>query len=270
MTMTTLNRRSETTRQPRGLRSYRWGMGQAIEMVLLLIVCWFLLAATYPDIQAFWRDLLAWAWPRLGIGPGSAVALDQVQFLGRPWDVVGLHVSTTAPTTAQAWVTLLVLALLFLLSLLVPRRHLPWIYFWRALVVLGAMSTAAFLAFPTLLDVEVSGYFNGLMQIGSIILWLVHVLHAGLLYIFPLGALHKLLATVVAVVFVIVSVPFHVGTLAWIVHETNTLVLLPIYMVATFLPPVFAQIGIYSYFVSNARVSERRSTARAQALVAKS
>ena len=46
------------------------------------------------------------------------------------------------------------------------------------------------------------------------------------------------------------------------VAHTSTLVMLPIYMLATFLPPVFAQLGIYSYFISRARVAERRGAVR--------
>ncbi|GEM_PF-807601 len=262
--MTIRTRHPETTRQQRGLRSYFWSAAQTVEVLLLLLVCWLCLAIGYRPVQGLWHGLLAWAWPRLGIGPETAVTLEPVWFLGRAWDVVALRVGATAPTAVQAWVTLAVLALLFLASFAVPRRHLPWIYVWRVVTVLGMASALAFLWFPALFQVQVSDYFNSLMRIGSIVLWLVPLLHAALLYIFPLGLLHKLLATLVAVAFVVVSAPFHVGALAWLVHETNTLMLLPLYMLATFLPPVLAQIGIYAYFVSKAPVSERRSAVRTQ------
>lgn len=269
MTMPLRTRPIETTRQQRGLRSYAWSKGQSLELLVLLVVCWVVLALGYQHIQGLWHGLLGWAWPRMGIGPETAITLDPVSFLGRNWSVVGMGVTASVPTATQAWMTLGVLALLLLASLLLPRRHLPWIYLWRAVVFLGMMSATAFLWFPALFQVQVSEYFNSLMRISSITLWLVPVLHAAVLYIFPLGVLQKLLATLVAVVFVIVSVPFHVGALAWIVHQTNTLVLLPIYMLATFLPPVLAQIGIYSYFVSKAPVSERRSGARPKSPVAR-
>ncbi|WP_313082857.1 hypothetical protein [Pulveribacter sp.] len=261
--MTIRPRRIETTRQQRGLRSYSWGTAQTVETLVLLLLCWCCLALGFRHVQALWHGLLAWAWPRMGIGPETAVVLEPVYFLSRRWDVVGMQVMASAPTAAQAWVTLAVLALLFVASMLVPRRHLPFIYLWRVAAFLGMASAMAFLWFPTLFRVDVSDYFNSLMQISGIVLWVMPPLHAALLYIFPLGMLQKLLATLVAVAFVVISAPFHVGALAWFVHETNTLALLPIYMLATFLPPVLAQIGIYSYFVSKASVSERRSAARA-------
>lgn len=261
--MTIRPRRIETTRQQRGLRSYSWGTAQTVETLALLLLSWLCLAVGFRHVQILWHGLLAWAWPRLGMGPDTAVMFEPVYFFAYRWDVVSMHVTASAPTTAQAWVTLVVLALLFAASMLVPRRHLPYIYLWRAATFLGMASALAFLWFPALFQVDVSDYFNSLMRISSIVLWIMPLLHAALLYIFPLGMAQKLLATLVAVGFVVVSAPFHVGALAWLVHETNTLVLLPIYMLGTFLPPVLAQIGIYSYFVSKASVSERRSAARA-------
>ena len=251
-----------TTRQHRRLRSYHWSSGQTLAAAALLLLNVVVLVLLYEPIQGLWQTVLTWAWPRLGIGSGAAVAASHVNLLGHAWPIVGLQLSAAEPSAWQAWAALIVLALVFLATFLVPRRHLPWIYLVRAVVVLCAISALAFLWFPSSGPANVSGYFNDLMQIGAIYLFLVPLLHALLLYIFPLGVLEKLAATWVATVFVIVSVPLHVGTLAWLVAHTSTLVLLPIYMLATFLPPVIAQLGIYAYFASRARVSERRGAPR--------
>lgn len=239
-----------------------WSGGQTLLMVIMVAVHWLLLYLLYEPIQALWRQLLAWGWPRMGIGPSAAISMDQVSLLGWTWPVVGVQVAADAPSHAHAFIALIVLAILFLLSFLIPRRHLPWLYFFRAFLVLCLMSVTAFLWVPSLFRVEVSGYFNDLMKIGAIFLWLMPLAHAALLYIFPLGLVEKLVATWVAIGFLVVSVPLHVGALAWIVDNTSTLAMLPIYMLATFLPPILGQIGIYSYFVSRARVAERRGMPR--------
>lgn len=257
-----LDRPGGTTRQHRGLRSYVWSSGQTLVLVVLFVICWFLLAVSYEGIQRLWHSVLAWAWPHLGLGPASAVAMEQLSFLGLAWQVVGVQMQAAAPTKGQAWLWSFVLAILFVVSLVMPRRHLPWVYLLRAFVFLCAMSALAFFLVPVLFNVQVAGYFNDLLKIGSITLWLVPVLHAALLYVFPLSVIEKLVATALAVLFVIVSVPLQVGSLAWIVSQTNTLAMLPVYMLGTFLPPVFGQLGIYSYFVSGAKVSERRGGAR--------
>ena len=208
--MNTFTRASGTTRQHRGLRSYRWSSAQTLSLLLLFAVNWLLLWLLHTPIQRLWAGLMGWAWPRLGLGPSSAVALDQVRFVGLPWDVVGLQVSASAPSTAHAWTWLMTLALLFIVSLLMPRRQLPWIYFLRAFVFLCAMSVAAFFWVPALLHIEVAGYFNDMMKIGAILLWLLPLMHAVLLYIFPLSVADKLLATLLGVLFLVVSVPLHV------------------------------------------------------------
>ncbi len=260
--MNRLIRPAATTRQHRGLRSYHWSLGQTLMVAALLLLNWVVLTLLYDRIQDFWQAVLTWAWPRLGIDSTAAVAQDHVSLLGYSWRVVGLQLNAAAPTAWQALASLVILVLVFLATFLVPRRHLPWIYFVRAVAVLCAMSAMAYLWFPSLMHTNVSGYFNDLMQIGAIYLFLVPLLHALLLYIFPLGVPEKLVATWVALMFVIVSVPLHVGALAWLVAHTSTLVMLPIYMLATFLPPVIAQLGIYAYFASRARVSERRGVPR--------
>ena len=251
-----------TTRQHRGLRSYHWSAGQTLMLALLLLINWVLLAFAYDWIQGFWHAVLAWGWPRLGIGAAGAVAPEQVTFLGQAWQVVSVQLQASPPTTYNALIALVVLAIVFLLTVFVPRRHLPWIYLVRALVVLCAMSALAFLWIPALFHPEISGYFNDLLKIGSIFLWLVPLVHALLLYIFPLATLEKFLATWIAIGFLALSVPLHVGALAWIVVHTSTLAMLPIYMLATFLPPILGQLGIYAYFMSRARVSERRGVPR--------
>ena len=86
-----------TTRQHRGLRSYVWTSGQTVALVLLLALSWLLLALLYAPIQRLWLGLMGWAWPRLGLGPSSAVSLEQVRFIGLPWDVVGVQVSARRP-----------------------------------------------------------------------------------------------------------------------------------------------------------------------------
>ncbi len=260
--MNRLIRPAATTRQHRGLRSYHWSLGQTLMVAALLLLNWVVLTLLYDRIQDFWQAVLTWAWPRLGIDSTAAVAQDHVSLLGYSWRVVGLQLNAAAPTAWQALASLVILVLVFLATFLVPRRHLPWIYFVRAVAVLCAMSAMAYLWFPSLMHTNVSGYFNDLMRIGAIYLFLVPLLHALLLYIFPLGVPEKLVATWVALMFVIVSVPLHVGALAWLVAHTSTLVMLPIYMLATFLPPVIAQLGIYAYFASRARVSERRGVPR--------
>lgn len=104
--------------------------------------------------------------------------------------------------------------------------------------------------------IDARDYLNDLLGIGAILLWLLPAVHALVLYIFPLPWLLKLLATATAVGFVALSIPLQVGAIGWLVTNTSTLMMLPLYMVATFLPQVFCQLGIYAYFASLAPVPE--------------
>lgn len=260
--MSWLKNTAGTTRQHRGLRSYSWTWGDTFASALLLLVGWAVIWACHDAIQAFWQAVLSWAWPRLGIGPASGVELTRVDLLGHAWSVVGLDIHAAHPDRAALWMALLVVLVLFVVSLLLPRNRLPWIYGLRVLAFLGGLSLAAVVFLPWLPRVDVAGYFSDLMKIGAILVWLVPLMHAALLYIFPFHLLEKALATAIAVAFVVVSVPLQVGAMGWILVHTNSLMVLPLYLLGTFLPPLIAQLGIYGYFVSRVRVAERRGPAR--------
>ena len=260
--MDPLNRTRGTTRQHRGLRSYIWTWRDTLSTTVLLVVAWSVVWLTYDAIQSTWQAVLAWAWPRLGIGPASAVGLSSMDIVGRDWPFVSVALLAPEPDRFQRWATLVAILIMVGASLVLPRRHLPTIYFLRALAALCALSLAAYVFVPQLQGVDANGFFNDLLKIGGIMLWVVPVLHAVLLYIFPLHALEKLLGTVAGVAFIAISTPFQVGAMAWFLTQTSTLMLLPLYLLGTFLPPVLAQIGIYAYFVSRARVSERRGLPR--------
>lgn len=260
--MSWLKNTAGTTRQHRGLRSYSWTAGDTFASVFLLLVGWAVLWTCHDAIQAFWQSVLAWGWPRLGIGPASDVQLASVELLGWHWSVVALDIQAVQPDRAALWMALIVVLVLFVVSLLLPRNRLPWIYGLRVLAFLGGLSLAAVVFLPWLPQVNVAGYFSDLMKIGAILVWLVPLMHAALLYIFPFHLLQKALATLVAVAFLVVSMPLQVGAMGWILVHTNTLMVLPLYLLCTFLPPLIAQLGIYGYFVSRVRVAERRGPTR--------
>ncbi|HMN22162.1 MAG TPA: hypothetical protein PKA16_12315 [Ottowia sp.] len=260
--MSWLKNTAGTTRQHRGLRSYTWTWGDTIGSALLLLVGWAAIWASHDAVQEVWQSILAWGWPRLGVGPASGVGLSSVSLLGQSWSVVALDISAPQPGRAALWTALLAVIVLCVLSLLLPRQRLPWIYGLRVLAFLAALSLAAYVFLPWLPQVNVAGYFSDLMKIGAILVWLVPLMHAALLYIFPLHLLEKALATALAVLFVVASVPLQVGAMAWILVHTNSLMVLPLYLLGTFLPPLIAQLGIYGYFVSRVRVAERRGPAR--------
>lgn len=251
-----------TTRQHRGLRSYIWTWGDTLSSLLLLLLVWAVVWMGYDPVQGLWREMLSWGWPRLGIGDANAVGIGHVTLFGQAWDVVSVDIATHAPDAWQRWATLGVVLLLFLASVLLPRHQLPWIYGLRVLAFLGGISLAAAVFLPGLPEVDVRGYFNDLLKIGAIFLWLVPLLHALLLYIFPLHWLSKLWATAVALLFVVISVPLQVGAMGWVLVHSSSLMILPLYLLATFLPALIAQLGIYAYFVSWSRVAERRNLPR--------
>ena len=105
--MSWLKNTAGTTRQHRGLRSYTWTWGDTIGSALLLLVGWAAIWASHDAVQEVWQSILAWGWPRLGVGPASGVGLSSVSLLGQSWSVVALDISAPQPGRAALWTALL-------------------------------------------------------------------------------------------------------------------------------------------------------------------
>lgn len=239
--------------QHRGLRSYTWTWGLSLQLVALLALQWLLLALAYPAVQDFWQQLLAWAWPRLGLG-----SAEQVRATLEPlWQLqVPLVAVQTVTPPPQAWhwgLSTLGCVLLLAGSWLLSRERLPLIYLLRTVGLLWLASLLLHLWLPSANNLNLTHLLNDLLRIGSLMLWVLPPIHALVLYIFPVPQLLKASATVLALLFACIAVPLQVASIAWLISQGSSLLLLPVYMLLTFLPHLAAQLGIYGYFVSLAR-----------------
>ncbi|MDO5086599.1 MAG: hypothetical protein Q4D74_03185 [Comamonadaceae bacterium] len=243
-------RKTNVSIQHRGVRSYAWTWQLLLQIVLLLALQWLLLTAVFDAIQTGWQQLLAWAWPGLGLGEASQVRLTTQSLWGLDWLLVEVTTETPLPELWQWWLSVATVVLLTVVSLVLTRERLPLIYLLRALAVLGFISLMLYEFFTSVSSLTLTHMLNDLLKIGAVLLWLLPPLHALVLYIFPLPAGVKIAATLTALLFTAVSVPLQVGAIGWLVQQTSSLMLLPAYMLCTFLPHIAAQLGIYGYFMS--------------------
>lgn len=249
-------RKSNVSIQHRGVRSYAWSWRLGLQIALLLALPWLLLTASFDAIQLGWRHVLAWAWPGLGLGDASQVGLGTQPLWGLQWLLVEVQTDTPLPELWQWWLSVACVIGLTLVSFVLSRERLPLIYLLRALAVLGFISLMLYEFFTSVSSLTLAHMLNDLLKIGAVLLWLLPPLHALVLYIFPLPWHLKLAATACALLFTVLSVPLQVGAIGWLVQQTSSLMLLPVYMLCTFLPHIAAQLGIYGYFMSLARAPD--------------
>ncbi|GAB2490895.1 hypothetical protein GCM10027082_47460 [Comamonas humi] len=238
------------TVQPRGLRSYVWRLRDTMALLGMLAVSQGLVAVAHDSIMNGWHYMLAWAWPRLGLGSVELVLWGVADLAGLSLPLVVVQLPMRAPGPVAAIFTGLLGGGLWLCSYLLPRDGLPLRYFLRLVGLLCAVSVLGWLWLPPGTGMSPQAVVNQLLMFGVGLLWFIPLLHALVLYIFPLSLGRQFMATVNALALVALSVPLQAGAIAWLLTHTSGLMVLPIYLLATFLPQVVIQLGLYGYFVS--------------------
>lgn len=239
------------TRQHRGLRSYIWTRQHAIQLAALLALWWLVLWFVYEPIALAWTHVLSWAWPYLGLGPADAVTHSVSDIMGFPITLIRTAFYVPAPSLWQWWLGLVLSAGLLVVSWLLSRERLPLIYALRIVGFLGLVSLLAYEYLPALAVSDVNRLLtDNMLDIGLSMLWMLPLVHALVLYIFPLPIWLKLLATFCGLLFITISIPLQAASLAWLGSQLSLVVAVPLYMLCTFLPQIVAQLGIYGLFMS--------------------
>lgn len=251
MPRTPSSTRFPLTVQPRGLRSYVWRLRDTLALLAMLVVAQGLVVAAHDSIMRGWHHMLAWAWPRLGLGSAELVAWGATDVAGISLPLVVVQLPMPAPGPLAAIFTGYLAGVLWLFSYLLPQDGLPLRYFLRLAGLLCAASVLGWLWLPPGSGMSPQAVVNQLLMLGTGLLWCIPLLHALVLYIFPLPLGRQFMATVHALALVALSVPLQAGAIAWLLVHTNSLMVLPLYLLATFLPQVVIQLGLYGYFVSH-------------------
>ena len=246
------------TRQHRGLRSYIWTWQHSAQLLVLLLAFWLVLWWAAPLLMHRWADVLAWAWPHLGLGSSEGVEVQTTSLLGVPIEVVRTHFYVPPPSLWQWWGGALLSLGLMALSFVLSRERLPLIYGLRIVALLGIVGLMSYEFLPTLAVSDVNRLLaDNILDMGLAMLWLLPAVHALVLYIFPIPVLHKVAATMTGMLMLVVSIPLQAASLAWLAQQFSLLVTLPLYMLFSFLPQIAAQLGIYGLFMSFAPAPER-------------
>ncbi|MFA9284539.1 MULTISPECIES: hypothetical protein [unclassified Comamonas] len=248
------------TRQHRGLRSYIWTWQHSAQLLVLLTAFWLVLWWAAPLLMHRWADVLAWAWPHLGLGSSDGVEVKTTSLLGVPVDVVRTQFYVPPPSLWQWWGGALLSLGLMALSFALSRERLPLIYGLRIVALLGIVGLLSYEFLPALAVSDVNRLLaDNILDMGLAMLWLLPAVHALVLYIFPIPVLHKVAATMTGMLMLVVSIPLQAASLAWLAQQCSLLVTLPLYMLFSFLPQIAAQLGIYGLFMSFAPAPEPRS-----------
>jgi hypothetical protein len=164
----------------------------------------------------------------------------------------------TAPSPTMWWTTTVVVLVLFGASFLLPRKHVPLIYFLRAVLCVQASALIYFGwatgSFPHTAD----SYIEGLVSYGLTLMSFIPIVFGLTYYIFDFGLIRKTLLTFLTMIHMCLFVPLQVLLQAIILHQS--ILFMPVLYIVFGLPvDVLMVIAFYSWGMSWQAKSENRS-----------
>jgi hypothetical protein len=200
-------------------------------------------------VSSGWAKLLAVLSENLGLH--AAVIMYPYQ-LGATWgiEVPYLDIGAAVPDGPQWWLSCLSTVLVLIVSLLLPRRFVPLIYWLRTIAVIHVSALFFFAFFPGSFPYNVADYHAGMMTAGMALVALVPVAFGFTYYMFDVGLARKLGITLLAMLHLAILVPLQYLAHVYILHHLS-LLYMPVLFVVFGLPlDIFAFIAFYAWGMS--------------------
>lgn len=223
----------------------RFSRNTAIIMpAIFLLIIWLFL----PSVMQIWSDVFAFWMSR--IYEGGTVAHETVRLLGRELSMPFPLLVAEKPSEHLVYTNLIVCAIAFLLSFLVPARIAPINYLLRAVILIQASASLDRIISPDYFPYTMQIYMVDALTLSIYLIFLLPLVLGFVYYIFDFGLLRKIILTVMMLAYYFLTIPCQYMLHAYIVHE-GTLLFLPImYLMFGTLLNVLMFVSIYSFGMS--------------------
>lgn len=233
-----MNHRALIT-SPRSTYKTLSSVGLAVVLFIgwLWIMNW--VSALWAGILSFWSEVL-------GIhGYVTVIHYKIGNVFG--FDAPYLHVKSAPPDFVLLIIGAVLTILLFLTSLLLPRRHLPLIYFLRVVALFQACAQIFFTFVPWDFPYGASGYIHGTLIAGLALISLVPLLLGLTFFIFDFKLWKRAALALLIMFYLVLFIPMQFAAHAFILYHSS-LLFLPILFFVFGLPlNVMTFIAFYSW-----------------------
>lgn len=245
----------------------RWtaAVGSVLSVVMFTLAWWLVL----PYVARTWEALARFSVEVLGL-PAQVTIVERVSSWGFSVDVPQIGLAAAEPTLTQWWVGTFSCAVILALSLLLPRRHLPLIYWLRLVVMLQASSQFVFRMFPGGFPHDIASLTSVLFAAGFFLVALVPWIYGLTFYVLDFSLTKKILVTVLAMGHLFLFIPLQYVAHAYLIHHFSLLWMPILFWMFGLAVDVGIVIGFYGWAVSwqplpylRARYGEKHATASA-------
>ncbi len=214
----------------------------SVLLVVAAVGLWYVLL---NRIGMFWSAVLEFWAGALGIGAGTGMV--HYELWGIHFNVPYLYVPSSLPTPLLWWVGIAFTIVLVLVSLLLPRRHLPISYFLRIVAFFQGCSQVFFAFWPEAFPYSAGGYVHTMLIAGMMIIPLVPVVLGFTYYLFDFSFGRKVSLTAMLLIHLAVMIPLQYVAHAWFIYHTSLLFLPLLFFVAGIPLNVLVFIAFYSW-----------------------
>ncbi len=212
-----------------------------------LALLWFMAvgpaARVWASMMGFWCEV---------IGLPATVGLVSHTILGGAWTIEFPRLAVTAaPFTRSVWWTGAIATLaVALVSWLLPRRWLPFLYLLRTAAIVQASAQLVFWFAPGAFPYDVAGYTEVLLTAGMMLIGVVPLLYGLTYFTLDFSRTRKLGIVLLVMLHLVVFIPMQYVAHAWVLHHASLLAMPLLFWMFGLPVDVGVVIGFYAWAVS--------------------
>lgn len=219
--------------------------------VLSLLLVW-----AQPLIVGFWSRIMHWAIDFTGVA-ASVMLTSSVSGVPLGVHLIWLEMDAGAPSPWQWWGAAALAFGLALASLRLPSRMLPIAYVARIYAVVIVVSLAFFAVVPARFTYSLADHVAMLLLmmllLAAVAPWVLSLTYN----ILDFRARDKVLLSLMAVVFLVVTAPLQAFSHALVLHYGSLLYQPMLFLLLGIFPPLVGLVGLYSWAMTWPRAVQR-------------
>ncbi len=211
--------------------------------LIFLALIWLFL----PVIIAGWGGILAFWTDRIYSGN---IGHEEARILGRHLTIPYPMLDAETPSSSMVYWNLVICAVAFVLSFLMPSRIAPLTYLTRAALLIQSTASIDRLISPDFFPYTLKLYMTDTLSLCVYLVFLLPAVLGFVYYIFDFGLWRKLVLTILMLAYYFIAIPCQYMLHAVIIHE-GTLLFLPLmYLLFGTLLDVLMFVSIYAFGMS--------------------
>ena len=228
-----------------------------LSIILLPIFFDVVLWDNLENIITLWKNIFIFWGEHIGISQNNVFYSEVYIPSGRLIYMPFPNLPASLPSTFAVWANLIICGIIYLVSVLIPKRLLPIIYFIRALVLIQISASVYFILNPHSFPYDMGDYISGTLALGIYLLLLIPPLMALIYYIFDFNIVKKILVTVAMLVYFIILLPFQYMMHAIIISSWGLIFMPVLYLNFGLILDTLMFIGWYSWAMTGKRREPR-------------